>query len=164
MNFQFYVEKLKNCEKYKQFIEKNPKAIPCSGFFVIDFAGKDNQQHFDFCVDGKIFSCKLEHGGEVQEMENFGNKIPKEISLDLDFDFKRIQEMVENKMQEQEIKNKIQKFLFSYQNIDQGHVLAGTVFISGLGMLKVSINLDKMEIVEFEKKSFFDVVKVRKKS
>ena len=70
--------------------------------------------------------------------------------------------MIEDRMQKEGIKNKVQKYLFSLQKTDEGHVLIGTVFISSLGLLKVGINLEKKEIFSFEKKSFFDVMKVRK--
>ena len=48
MNFQFYVEKLKSFEKFEKFIKENSDAFCCSGFFIIDTEGKDNQQHFDY--------------------------------------------------------------------------------------------------------------------
>ena len=38
--------------------------------------------------------------------------------------------------------------------------LIGTVFISGLGIIKVNIDIKDKKIIEFEKKSFFDMVNV----
>jgi len=88
--------------------------------------------------------------------------------------------MIEDKMKEQESGRhqaypsirrtgaKIQKILLSLQKIDKKDFLIGTVFISGLGMIKVKIDLDLehrsvypnvqnfgAKIVEFEKKIFF---------
>jgi len=42
-------------------------------------------------------------------------------------------------------------------------MLIGTVFISMLGLLKVRIDVEKMKIVLFEKKSFFDMMSIKKK-
>jgi len=166
MNFQFYVEKLRNYKKYKLFKRDFPKAYPCSCFFVIDKEGNDNQQHFDFWVEqenenkGSILSFKLEAGGELVPVDNLGN-IPKEISLDIDFSFDDIEKIIEEKVKEEKIKNKIQKYLFSLQEKDGKHYLIGTLFLSMMGLLKVSVNLETMKIEDFEKKSFFDVMKVK---
>ncbi len=175
MNFQFYVEKLKASDKYKEFKKKNPDAFFCSGFFIIDLVGKDNRpsqvrsvspvnsqnkQHFDFYLKEKkkIFSIQLE-SDQIVELEQIEKKIPSKISLDLDFDFKDIEKLIEKKIQKENIKNKIQKFLFSLQKIKGKEFLVGTVFISGLGIIKINIDLKQKKITDFEKKSFFDMMK-----
>lgn len=162
MNFQFYVEKLKSLDKYKEFMKKNKEAYPCSGFFVFDKEKNDNQQHIDFSDKGKIYSFKLE-SQELMENETEIKEKLSEIDLDLDFDFNDVEKEIEEEMEHKGIKNKIQKFLYSLQRTDVGHFLIGTVFISNLGMLKVSYDLDKKELVSLEKKSFFDILKVKSK-
>ena len=165
MNLQFYVEKLKHSEKYKDFIKKNPEAYPCSGFFIIDLEGKDNKSHFDFYVpkDKKMFSFQLERNCEKVPIEMLEEKVPGKVDLDIDFDFKDIENLILEKMQAEGIRNKIQKILLSLQKKESVHYLIGTVFISGLGMLKVNIDLKEMKITEFEKKSFFDIMKIKRK-
>ena len=46
---------------------------------------------------------------------------------------------------------------------DKKNYLLGTIFISGLGLLKVRIDLNEKKIVGFEKMSFFDMIKIVKK-
>ena len=164
MNFQFYVEKLKAFEKFKEFIKENPEAFLCSCFFVMDKEGGDNQQHFDYWTikDKKMISFKLE-SQEVAPIEVINPEIPEKVSLDLDFDFNKINEMIEKKKEQEKIKNKIQKYIFSIQMKEGKHYLLATVFVSGFGLLNVRIDLDKMEIVFFEKKSFFDIMKITRK-
>lgn len=162
MNFQFYFEKLKNSEEFKKFIEENPKAFLCSAFFSIDKTGNDNQQHFDFFND-KIFSFQLESNCRKVPLENYGDKIPTQVSSDHDFEFKDIEDIIGGKIKKEGIKNEIQKILLSLQNIEGMDYLVGTVFISGLGMIKIKIDPDKMLLTDFEKKSFFDMIKVLKK-
>jgi hypothetical protein len=96
-------------------------------------------------------------------IENFGEKKFEKISEEIDFDFSEVEKMIEEKMVEEKINNKLQKILLSLQKLDGKNFLVGTVFISGLGMIKVKVDLEKMEVIDFEKKSFFDVMKVVKK-
>ena len=204
MNLQFYVEKLKNSDVFKNFMKAHPDAFPCSGFFIIDKTGKEgNKQHFDFYIsppthrnlhslktreignsindkksldvnssddnraerdksnEGKMMGIQLEDM-QLVPIETFG-KVPEEISLEHDFDFDEVEKMIEVRMMKEGIKNKIQKLLFSFQHLEGEDLLVGTVFISMLGMIKVVINLKKMEMTEFERKSFFDIMKVSKK-
>ena len=164
MNLQFYFEKVYNSEEFEEFKKENPSAFLCSGFFVLDKEGNDNKQHFDFFIpeDKKIFSFQIEKGIEKVPIEMVDEKIPSKVSDNVDFDFLEIEKMIESRMFDEKIKNKIQKILFSLQNIEGKNFLVGTVFISGLGLLKVNIDIDEKKITDFEKKSFFDMLKVSK--
>ena len=168
MNFQFFVEKLQRLDNYKEFISKNPGIFPCSAFFVIDKEKKgseEDKQHFDFYIPSakKMFSFQLENGGELVSVELVeGEKVSSEVSLKMDFEFGEIERLIEKKMEEEKIKSKVQRYLFSFQKKDGKHFLIGTVFISGLGILKVSIDLEKMEIIDFGKKSFFEILNIKK--
>jgi hypothetical protein len=165
MNFQFYLEKLEGSENFKNFKKEFPEAFLCSGFFSIDKQGKDNQQHLDFYIPGKKegFSFKLESESQKIPLENFQGEKLEKINADIDFEFNEMEEIISKKMEEENIKNKIQKFLFSLQSKDGKNFLLGTIFISGLGILKATIDLDKKEITNFEKKSFMDFMKVIRK-
>jgi len=55
------------------------------------------------------------------------------------------------------------KNAFFCANMGDKNMMVGTIFIQGLSMIKVQINLEKMRIIEFEKKSFFDIVNIIKK-
>jgi len=166
MNLQFYLEKLQNSEEYKKFIKENQDAFFCSGFFSIDETGKEkNQQHLDFFIPSvnKMFSFQLGENINLTPIENFGKDfIPTPIQ-DVTFDFDKIKKMVLEEMEKNKIKNTIQKILLSLQNKDKKNFLIGTVFVSGLGLLKIKLDLEKNEIIEFEKKSFFDMLKIIKK-
>ena len=204
MNLKFYLEKLHISEEYKKFIQENPGAYLCSGFFVIDKEGSDSKQHLDYYVPysssqklpahshsqidnkqlnektpneksvnnlkipstesasnsrGKIFSFQLEDGIKIIPIETIDNKILEGILGDCDFDLTKIEKMIVSEMIYKGIQKKLQKILLSLQNKEGRDFLIGTIFISGLGMLKVQINLPEMKIIEFEKKSFFDILR-----
>ncbi len=161
MNLQFYLEKLHSSEIFKKFMKENPKAHLCSGFFTMDKEGKDNKRHFDFYVPEtkKMFSFKLEDSVEIMPIDLEIEKIPEKLDTDFDFEFEEIEKMLDDEMKKQEIKNKIQKTILSLQDLKGKPFLIGTIFISGLGLLKVQIDLSDMKITEFEKKSLFDMMK-----
>jgi hypothetical protein len=66
-------------------------------------------------------------------------------------------------MEEKRIKNKIQKMIFSLQNLEKRDLLFGTIFISGFGMVKVNIDLKEKRITDFEKKSFWDMFNIMRR-
>jgi hypothetical protein len=172
MNFQFYLEKLMNSEDFLKFKKENPNAYLCSGFFSID-KEKDGQheQHLDYYVPefDKIFSFKLLNEGKVEmvPVESYNDaekkEKPRKLNDNYDFEFKDIEKMIEKKIEEEKINKKVLKMLFSMQNKEGKDFLIGTVFITGLGLLKCNVDLQEKKIVEFEKKSFFDMMRIVKK-
>lgn len=168
MNLSFYLEKLHSSEQFKDFMKQNPKAFLCSCFFVIDLenSGKpDDKQHFDYFIPEKkqIFSFQMEEGTKLVPLEKIEEKLPEKISDKIDFDFNELRELIEKRAIKEGVKNKIQKIMFSLQKSNGKEILIGTVFISMLGMISLQIELPDLKIIKFEKRSFFDMVKVFKK-
>ena len=166
MEFQDLVNKLFASEEFKKFKQEKEDAFPCSGFFSIDVNEKDNKQHIDYYVpsENKVYSFKLESGCEKIPTEFQDNKKPEKISLNYDFNFQVMRDIIVNRMNKEGLKNKIQKLLFSFQHSSEKgkDYLLGTIFISGLALLKIEISLDEKKIESFEKKSFMDMMKVFK--
>ena len=163
MNLQFYFEKLLNSEEFKNFKDQNPNAYLCSGFIAIDKNGNDNQQHFDYSINQKIFSFQVEKNCQKIPIENATNQKFEKIPDNVNFDFQKLENLIQEKMQQEKINNKIQKYLLSLQRKNKTNYLIGTIFISRMGMIKTKINLDTMKIEDFEKTSFLDMIKVIKK-
>ena len=165
MNLQFYLEKLRNSDEFKQFIKKNPDAFLCSGFFSIDKEGRDNKQHFDFSLLGKnkIFSFQLEENCKKVSLENLNKTVLNKLNEEFDFNFEEIERIIYDKIIQEGIRNKIQKILLSLQKIGKNNFLIGTVFISSFGLIKININLDEKKVTDFEKKSFFDMINILRK-
>ncbi|HUW43500.1 MAG TPA: hypothetical protein VMV95_00880 [Bacillota bacterium] len=161
MNFQFYLEKLYSSDIFKKFMKENPKAYLCSGFFTVDKEGKDNQRHLDFYIPNikKMFSFRLEKEIEKIPVETLTKKVPPKMKQDFDFNFEDVEKMIVDEMKKRDITNKLQKIIFSLQNIKGRNFLICTVFIGMLGLLKIHINLQEKKISLFEKKSFFDLVR-----
>ena len=166
MNSQFLIEKLESSDDYKKFIEENPKAYLCSGFFDIDVNNtSENKYHFDFFIPSKkkTFSFELETGKIAELERNYEEKILDRVLLKKNFDFYKIEEKIAIEMELQRVKNKIQKMIFSLQNFEGKDTLFGTILISGLALIKMTFDISENKIEEFEKKSFFDMMKIVKK-
>lgn len=166
MNFQFYFEKLIVSQEFRNFMKENKDAFLCSGFFIIDKKDKENNQNLDYYVPSidKMFAFKIGKTIEVIPIEDYGKGFtPQKIPDNVDFDFQEVEDMVLERMKTDKITNKIEKLLLSLQTKDKKNYILGTIFISGLGILKVKINLSDNKIEDFEKKSFFDMIKVVKK-
>jgi hypothetical protein len=166
MNFQFYFEKLISSKDFKKFASENKDAFLCSGFFAVDKKGEDNKQNIDYFAPSinKMFSFKINNEVELVPVEDFGENFkPEKIPDNVDFDFNEIENLIEGEMFEKKINNKIEKLLLSLQAKDNKNYILGTIFISGLALLRVKIDLNDKKVVEFEKKSFFDMMKIVKK-
>lgn len=171
MNLHFYIEKLINSEEFRKFKKDNKDAYLCSGFFAIDKKGKDNQQHLDYFVPkiNKMFSFKLNQTPiEMMPVENikFQNNeefIPEKLRDNITFDFEELEEKLVEKMLEEKIGKSTEKILISIQNKNEKNTAILTVFISNLGLISAVYDLDEMKFTNFEKKSFFDMIRVIKK-
>jgi hypothetical protein len=167
MNSHFLLEKLESSDEFKKFKKENKDSFLCSGFFMIDLESKtpENKYHFDFYIPSskKTFSFELEDGVKLIELERFEENMLKEVSMKDNFDFEEIKEMILKEMEEKKINNKIQKMIFSLQNQEGKDCLFGTVILSGLGLLKMTFYVSEKKIDDFEKKSFFDMMKIVKK-
>jgi hypothetical protein len=167
MNSHFLLEKLEDSEEFKKFKKENKDSFLCSGFFIIDLESKtpENKYHFDFYIpeSKKTFSFQLEDGIKLIELERFEENILKEVSMKDNFDFDEIKENILKEMAEKKIGNKIQKMIFSLQNQEGKDMLFGTIILSGLGILKMTFDISEKKLDDFEKKSFFDMMKIVKK-
>lgn len=165
MDLRFYLEKLHSSDEYQAFMLENPDAYFCSGFFIMDFEKADHQRHIDVYAPTlkKVFSFKLENGIEKVPIDTFDERTPKKLKIDYDFDLDEIEKMIREKMVEEKVKSKIQKILLSLQNPKGKDLLTATVFVSGLGMLKVNIDPISKKVIDFDRKSFFDILKVVRK-
>ncbi|MBI4116908.1 hypothetical protein HY449_04150 [Candidatus Pacearchaeota archaeon] len=165
MNLQFYEEKLDSFGDFNEFKEKNKSAYLCSIFLTIDKENGKNEVHFDYFVPESKEMISFQMNSEMKKvpLENFENKVPEKLSINSDVDFGEIEYMISQRMFQENVKNKIQKIILSLQRINGKDIFTGTIFISMLGLLKVGIDLKEKKIIDFEKKSLMDMMKIVKK-
>ncbi len=165
MNLQFYLEKLHSSDEFRAFIRENPQAFLCSGFLSLDKERNSNQIHFDYFIPKEkiIISFQLESEVQKVPLKKYDDKVPEEVSTDFELDFAELELLIFEKMEKENIKSKMQKIILSLQRIDGRNLLMGTVFVSMLGLLKITIDIEEKKVIEFEKKSLFEIMNVFKK-
>jgi len=165
MKLQFYEEKLESSDVHKKFKKENSKAYLCSAFIVVDKEGKDNKMHLDYFIPETKEMVSFHLNDEIVKvpLETYDDKTPEKISLDDSLSLEEIEKIIEEKMKAENLSNKIQKIILSLQKLGGEDILAGTVFISMLGMIKIRINAKSKDIIDFEKKSLMDIMNVLKR-
>ncbi len=165
MDLRFYLEKLHSSDEYQDFMLENPDAYLCSGFFVMDFEKANHQRHLDFYAPAlkKVFSFKMENGIERVPIDTFDETAPRKLSVDYDFNLDEIESLIRERMEQEKVRSRIQKVLLSLQNFENKDLLTATVFVSGLGMLKINLDPVSKKILDFDRKSFFDMLKIVRK-
>jgi len=165
MKLKFYEEKLESSDVFKEFKKENPKAYLCSAFIVVDKEGKNNKIHLDYFIPEKKEMVSFHLSDEISKvpLETYDDKIPEKVLLNGSLSLGEIEEIIENKMKVENLTNKIQKIILSLQKINGEDILAGTVFITMLGMIKIKINAKNKNVVDFEKKSLMDIMNVLKR-
>lgn len=167
MNLQFYLKKLQSSKEFKKFTKENPNAYLCSGFFIVDktnVKNPGNKINLDFYSpkDKKTFSFDVKEEIKLIPLEKYKN-IPSRISPECEFNFEDMEKMILDEIDKKNIKTKIQKIIFSLQNLKGKDFLIGAIFISSFGLLKVDIDISGKKITKFEKKSLLDMFRVTDK-
>ena len=101
----------------------------------------------------------LEKNCELVPIENISKANLTKITLNYNFDLDGIKKKIEEEMNKKNLNKKIEKILLSLQNFENKDYLLGTIFISGMGIIKVRMTLPDLNIEEFEKKTMKDFKK-----
>ena len=85
------------------------------------------------------------------------------MDLNLELDFDEMEKLILEKMKSENIQNKIDKMLISIQKNNKRNLFIATLFLSKLGLLQIRIDIKNKKILDFEKKSLFDIIKFSRK-
>lgn len=163
MNFSSTLEKIESSPAFKQFRKEHEDAFLCAGFFVLDYEQGNNQSQLDYSLkNGKIFTFLLSNTDEVtvKEAETMpGAKKLPEISKKIKIDLDEIKEMVDKRMEKEEIQNKIIRIIAVLQMHEGKQIWNLNCILEGMGILQAHIGCMNKKILKFEKKNLFDFIK-----
>lgn len=163
MKFDHYVKRVEESPEYKKFREQHKKAELCAGFFVLDYEQGKPIHQIDFIIPGKkkIATFTIQDGVKMQisplmrgakEME----KMPGEVKIDID----ELKGIVEDEMKNRTVTNTIKKIIAVIQYQDGKKIWKLSCITDGMGIIKAHIDDDNESILEFEKASLMDFMKM----
>ena len=165
MNINESYNKILKSKEYRDFMEQNKSAYLCSCFFMLDKENNSQEIHFDYYIgsEKKMFSFKINSEITLVLLEVFDKRIQEKLNLNKNIELENFEKLIVERMEKENIRESIKKFLYSFQCVKGKNLLLVTVFLSKLALLKVSIDISNIEIMDFEKKSFFDMVNIFRK-
>ncbi len=166
MTFKEAFQKIKSSEVFKNFINENPNAELCAGFFVIDFFGNDNKKSLDYKIGKRIFTFSIDDFGKVRMnedklVEEKGVKFPKLENIDpnINIDLDEIKSIAGIKALDEGISSKFSKIIAVLQEHEGKSIWNLTCMLEGLIILHVLIDAINGDIIKFERKSMMDLIK-----
>ncbi len=167
MNLSHCLEKIETSQQFKNFLEKNPEAKLCAGFFVLDFKEFKDQSQIDYCTpDGDIFTFTLNNEITLTKPEMIEEE--KKLSpLDrekIKIELQSLKRIVESEMEKNKVSSNLEKIIAIIQNFElkdkpTSLIWNLTCMLPGLKIIQVWIDAFSGEILKFEDKSLFDVIK-----
>jgi hypothetical protein len=166
MTFKDTFETIKSSEVFNTFINENPNAELCAGFFIIDFFGNDNKKSLDYKVGERIFSFSIDDFEKIKMkedklVEETGVKFPKleKIEPNINIDLDEIKSIAGIKALDEGISSKFSKIIAVLQKHEGKYIWNLTCMLEGLIILHVLIDAMNGDIIKFERKSMMDLIK-----
>ena len=160
-------ERLKKSEIFQKFKSEYPDVIFCAGFFILNFKSGVFDYSLDYRNDKQIFSFKIpveETKAIVMETSDiFEKQTPlPEITCDVQVDIEDLQEIVEENLVKNNIKNKLEELIAVLQMIDNSKVWNLTCMCEGFTIVSCQIHSETAGVLKFEKRNLLDFVKKAK--
>lgn len=162
MKLSHYIKRVEESEEYKKFREEHKRAYLSAGFFVLDFETEKNMHQIDFFIpkSKKIVTFKLEEGVKMQLSDAFKlKKKPEEIEGEANLDLEALKGIVHDEMMNRTITQEIKKIIAVLQQENGKKIWKLNCITSDLGIIKVNIDDEKGNVLEFEKANLFDIIK-----
>lgn len=155
-----YVEKLHNSEQYKKFIKQYPDAALVAGFFVIDLEAGNNIHQIDYYVPSqkKIAAFTLDGQVSVQLLSLINKKVPESLDIKTKTDLDSLKGIIEEEMRNRNMTEEINKIIAIIQNIDKRKVWSLNCVLSGMHILKASVEDESQTVLKMDKSSIFDFI------
>jgi len=166
MNFKQTLETIESSAVFKDFMQKNPNAELCAGFFIFDFLTNDIKKSLDYKTkeQDKIFTFDLDKNNEVvMKQDKLINdpRLPRleKIKPETKIDLNEIPSIAQKQAEENNITAKFQKIIAVLQNHENQQIWNLTCMLDSFIILNILINSDTGETIKFDRKSMADFIK-----
>jgi len=162
MKVNEFITQLEGSKEFANFKSKNPNAPLCAGFFVLDLGRGKSTYQLDYYLPNKkvetfdIDGKKVLRKTSQQGLKKKPQKIDGEINIDLDM----LKGLVQDEMKNRGVTEKVTKIIAVLQKIGKENVWLLNCMTNGMNIIKVHIADKDESILEFEKFSLLDIMKV----
>ncbi len=156
-----YVEKLNSSQEFKEFKEKNPDSYLAAGFFIIDLENENNIHQIDYYIPSskKIAAFTLDEEIKVQVLDTLNEKVPEKLDLKINTDLEALKGILEDEMKNRNMSQSIKKLIAVIQTIEGKDTWTINCVLSGMEILRASIEDESKTVLKMEKSSIMEFVK-----
>lgn len=156
-----YVDKLNNSTEYTSFVKEHKDAFIVAGFFVLDFEAGQNLHQIDYYVPSqkKVAAFTLDHGITMQMLGMLNSSTPEKLDIVTKTDLDALKGILEDEMKNRNITEEVKKIIAVIQSINGKKVWSVNCVLSGMGILRASIEDESQTVLKMEKSSIFDYIK-----
>lgn len=156
-----YVEKLGHSQQYSEFTQQYKDAFMVAGFFVLDFEAGQNIHQIDYYVpkERKIAAFTLDHGVTMQMLSTVNMKIPEALDIKTKTDLDALKGILQDEMKNRNITEEVKKIIAVIQNVKGKKVWNVNCVLSGMGILRASIDDESQTVLKMEKATLLDYIK-----
>jgi len=157
-----FINKIETSKEFSDFKKKNPNAPLCAGFFVLDLGrGKSTYQLDYYLPNKKVETFDIDGKKIVRKTSQHGlKKIPSKIEGDVNIDLDMLKGLVEDEMKNRGVTEKVSKIIAVLQKMGKEKVWMLNCMTPSMNIIKVHIADSDESILEFEKFSLMDMMKV----
>lgn len=156
-----YVDRLRDSQEYKKFLKENKNAFMVAGFFVLDFESGKNMHQIDYYAPDhhKVAAFTLDGRITMQMLSLIRKKIPEKLDLDTKTDLNALRGILEDEMKNRTMAEDIKKIIAVIQCVDNKKIWSVNCILSGMSLLKASIEDESQTILKMDKANIFDFIK-----
>lgn len=162
MKVDNYVQKLKESEKHREFVESNTEAYFSAGFFVMDYLDKNNLHQLDYYMpkEKKMATFILDGKEIVFNISEPSNQIvPEEITKTITMDLDLIKKIIEDEMKNRTITKTLHKIIAIVYSSENRLFWNVNCIASDMSVIKATLEDENRSLDKFEQVNLFDVVK-----
>ena len=156
-----YVEKLHLSSQYKHFRTEHPDSFMVAGFFVLDFETNKHIHQLDYYVpkEKKVAAFTLDQGITLQMLELMKNEVPEQLDYQTKLDLFALKGVLQEEMHNRMMTEDIKKIIAVLQTIQGKRIWSLNCVLSGMGILKASVEDASQTVLKMEKSSIMDYLK-----
>lgn len=156
-----YVEKLNTSSEYHSFTKQYKDSFMVAGFFVLDFEEGKNLHQIDYYVPSKkkVAAFTLDHQVTMQMMDLLNQKVPEKLDIKTKIDLDALRGILQDEMKNRSITEEIKKIIAIIHTVEGKKVWSLNCVLSGMGILRASVEDDSQTVLKMEKSSIMDYVK-----